>query len=115
MRWGVSGLPREVYMRTKPNGFIYVAVVAVLAAPAFSGGGISGKTIFKQKCQSCHTGKEKGGRLGPELTNVGRKRDEQYIVNKLRSPQKTNPETVMPTFKDLMPQEFEAVADYLRG
>lgn len=102
-------------MRNKANGLIYVAVAAVLAAPAFSAGGMSGETIFKQKCKACHVVKGEGGKLGPELTKVSQKRDENYIVTKLKAPEKTNPDTVMPSFEDLSGDEFTSIVEYLKS
>jgi len=101
-------------MKRKVNRLIYVCVAAVLAAPAFSLGGVSGETIFKQKCKACHIINGQGGKLGPELTKVSQKRDENYLVTKLKNPEKTNPDTVMPSFEDLSKEEMQAVVDYLK-
>lgn len=100
--------------RKDANSLVYVAVAAVLAAPAFSLGGTSGEVLFKQKCKACHIVKGEGGKLGPELTKVFQKRDETYILTKLKTPEKTNPDTVMPSFEDLSQDEMKSLVDFLK-
>jgi len=67
----------------------------------------------QQKCLECHTINGKGGAVGPNLSNVGSRRSRDYIIQQLKDPKSHNPDTQMPSFKDLPEQDLKDVADYL--
>jgi mono/diheme cytochrome c family protein len=70
--------------------------------------------IEQYKCRDCHTFKGKGGSVGPNLTNVGGRRDRQYIYQQIQDPRSHNPNTAMPSFGDRMSeQDLNVLADYL--
>ena len=63
-------------------------------------------------CLGCHRLDGEGGRVGPELTGVGERRDASYVLAMLRDPQATVPGTAMP--RTPMPEEtLLLVAGYL--
>jgi len=73
-----------------------------------------GKKIFqREKCVDCHTINGKGGAVGPNLTNVGNRRSREYITEQLKDPKSHNPNTQMPSFKDLPEQDFKDLVAYL--
>jgi cytochrome c oxidase cbb3-type subunit 3 len=47
-----------------------------------------GESLFfgTARCSSCHMVSGRGGRLGPELSNVGSARSRAYIVESIREP-----------------------------
>ncbi|OGO32330.1 MAG: hypothetical protein A2Z29_02495 [Chloroflexi bacterium RBG_16_56_11] len=50
-----------------------------------------GKTIFESKCNACHS-LGGGRRIGPDLKDVTLKRDEAWLLQKIASPDKLDPE-----------------------
>ena len=70
--------------------------------------------IEHYKCRDCHTLKGKGGSAAPNLTNVGSRRDREYIHQQIKDPRSHNPNTAMPSFGDRMSeQDLNVLADYL--
>lgn len=67
------------------------AATTVAFKPYLPGDPEKGKEIFfnpnsKTPCAKCHTVGDKGGKVGPELTNVAGTRDIQYIVESVLEP-----------------------------
>jgi mono/diheme cytochrome c family protein len=63
-------------------------------------------------CLGCHQLDGEGGRIGPDLTGVGERREASYVLAMLRDPQGTVPGTAMP--RTPMPEEtLLLVAGYL--
>lgn len=82
------------------------------------------KQLVKDKgCRACHTINNRGGTIGPDLTNVGDKAPEQYDFSRLngqktafawhvahlKEPKALSPETVMPNF-GLTTKQAQALA-----
>jgi len=44
------------------------------------------KIFYAVGCIGCHTVKGVGGRVGPELTDIGRRRDAAYIRQSIEDP-----------------------------
>jgi cytochrome c2 len=87
-------------------GFIVAAVVAFSAAPVASGAPagpgdpVKGKVVYAaQKCSVCHKIGTTGGKLGPELTMVGTKRDAAWLAKYLPNPKAVDPKNKMPVTK----------------
>lgn len=75
-----------------------------------------GAQLFKsENCIACHAIGGKGGGVGPNLSEVGRRRSREYIVKQIKDPKSHNPNSAMPSFKHLSEQDIEALADYLAG
>jgi mono/diheme cytochrome c family protein len=65
-------------------------------------------------CLGCHSLNGVGGKLAPDLTTVGERRDAPYIARVIADPQGTVPGTLMPHTP--MPAEWRAlVVKYLNG
>src|SRR4051794_16697380 len=73
-----------------------------------------GEEIFKQKCAMCHAIKGKGGSVGPELTKVSSRLKEGDLKAKLDNPKKSNPSSMMPSFKTLPKTDMDALTGYLK-
>jgi mono/diheme cytochrome c family protein len=72
--------------------------------------------IEEHKCLECHMLKGKGGAVGPSLTNVGGRRDREYIYQQIKDPKSHNPRTAMPSFGDrLSEQDLDILTDFLAG
>lgn len=60
----------------------------------------------------CHTLEGVGGKIGPDLSDVGNKRAAEWIKAFLKDPKSVIPDTKQPPFKGT-DDELEAVVTYL--
>lgn len=75
---------------------------------------ISGKTLFGDYgCDGCHTIAGQGDAIGPELTRVGAKLQDDYLYHLLKNPQSIIPGTVMKDAR-LDDIDVEDLVAYLR-
>lgn len=75
-----------------------------------------GEAIFKaQGCLACHMLGGVGGKIGPDLSRVGSRRDKEWIEEQLRNPKSHNPSSIMPSYAKLPEKDREDLADYLSG
>jgi cbb3-type cytochrome oxidase cytochrome c subunit len=73
-----------------------------------------GEAIYKaQGCSACHRIGGVGGTIGPDLSDVGRKRDKAWIVQQLIDPKAHDPKSIMPSFAKLQQKDREDLAEYL--
>jgi quinol---cytochrome c reductase cytochrome c subunit, bacillus type len=67
------------------------------------------KAVAQSGCEACHKIGENGNSgPGPELTHIGSRIPRQGIARTL-----VNPTAPMPSFKNLPPQKFEAIVEFL--
>jgi mono/diheme cytochrome c family protein len=72
-----------------------------------------GEAAFKRNgCYGCHIIGKFGTPIGPELSAVGRKYPQEYLVRWLRDPAQQRPSAHMPTL-ELTEQDIAALAAYL--
>ena len=72
-----------------------------------------GQRLFAQKgCIGCHSVGGKGGKVGPPLDDVTKRRAPDWIVKHFRDPASVSPETVMPKYNFTEP-EIRALAAFL--
>ena len=60
---------------------------------------VKGKQVFLQsnpKCSLCHMVGASGGKFGPDLSAIGKKRDAAWLAKYLPNPKFENPENKMP-------------------
>jgi nitric oxide reductase subunit C len=75
-----------------------------------------GEEVYKaQGCSACHTLAGVGGKVGPDLSHVGDKRDKAWIEAQLRDPKVHNPASIMPSFSKLSEKDIDDLANYLAG
>lgn len=73
------------------------------------------RLFFERACYTCHAiAGTSYGSIGPELTNVGRKRRHDYIRHKIEDPRATNPTSTMPK-QDLAPEQVLALTAFLKA
>lgn len=94
-----------------------VALVMWMAPSRLAGQGdvAKGKTLYDtspNKCPTCHKIAGKGGKLAPDLSNVGNRHDEGWLVKYLPNPRSINPKNVMPPVK-LGDADMKALIAYL--
>lgn len=69
---------------------------------------------YAEVCVACHRMSGEGGTVGPDLTHVGRRRDEASLRMLIADPLTAYPDSEMPPFKDtLTPEQIATLARYL--
>jgi putative heme-binding domain-containing protein len=92
IRNGIPGAMPAVAI-TDDQAWQLVAFVKKLGSAGMSekatGDPVAGKAIFdgKGKCRTCHSVGLEGGTVGPDLTDVGRRRDIAYLTESLVTPE----------------------------
>ena len=70
--------------------------------------------VYARHCIGCHVIDGKGGKDGPELSDIGRKHDLSALRLWIADPEAVNPDAEMPAFKNrLTPDQLDAIAGYL--
>lgn len=72
------------------------------------------KVYIEKKCAMCHKIEGVGGKIGPDLSGVGSRRDTQWIKGFLKDPKSVKPEAKQPPFKGT-DEELDALVAYLMG
>lgn len=73
----------------------------------------AGKKIYSEmKCPMCHKMDGVGGKIGPELSGVGSRKDAEWIKGFLKDPKSVIPDTKQPPFKGT-DEQLEAIVTYL--
>ena len=97
--------------------FIGTGVVSRAGAPAAPGDPAKGKLLFKrEKCDVCHRIGDSGGKLAPDLTNVGTRRNAAWLAKFLPNPTQTDPNkkyAVKMTPPNVKGQELDDLIAYL--
>lgn len=73
----------------------------------------SGEAVFQGECVKCHRMHGKGGKKGPELTEVFNKRDEQYVRTYVTNPRFLKADGTMPPAK-ISDHEMDLIVQYLK-
>ncbi len=101
-----------------PKQMIQANCVQCHVEPGWQGAPLvnAGRRLFYERaCYTCHTiGGLSYGSIGPELTEVGRKRRADYITGKIQDPRATNPISTMPR-QDLTGEQVLALATFLKS
>jgi putative heme-binding domain-containing protein len=72
-----------------------------------------GKQFYEEKkCGLCHAVSGKGGKLGPDLSEEGGKRDRDWLMKFLKNPKEVVPGAKMPSVKG-SDEEISSLTDYL--
>jgi cytochrome c2 len=64
-----------------------------------TGDPVKGKQVYlnsNPKCSACHSVGASGGKFGPDLTAIGKKRDAAWLAKYLANPQFEDPANKMP-------------------
>lgn len=73
----------------------------------------AGKKVYSEmKCAMCHKMEGVGGKIGPELSGVGSRKDAQWIKGFLKDPKSVIPDTKQPPFKGT-DEQLDALVAYL--
>ena len=100
---------------------ILIIGIAILMGSAMSGslaqaqeGSVDkGKELFSaKKCGLCHTVDGSGGKKGGDLSDVGDKKDAEWLTKYMKDPKSLMPEAKMPAFKG-SDEELQDLVAYL--
>jgi len=95
-------------------GLAFVATATVpqaATAPQRPGDAAKGQKIYlDQKCNLCHKVGATGGKLGPDLSAVGAKRDAAWLGRYLVNPKVIDPKNKMPAVKVKGPDLDDLIA-----
>jgi nitric oxide reductase subunit C len=73
-----------------------------------------GKKAYEQnRCDLCHKIGEKGGTVGPNLTNIGSQKDPLWLEQQIRDPKSHKPDAQMPANPQIPEGELHALVGYL--
>jgi nitric oxide reductase subunit C len=76
----------------------------------------TGEAVYKaQGCSACHTIAGVGGKVGPDLSTIGKIRNKQWIEVQLKTPKAHDPKSIMPSFSKLSDKDLDDLAHYLAG
>lgn len=83
---------------------------ALRDAPPFA---VQGALVYQRhNCGVCHQVNGVGGKLGPPLNALNRRRTAEWVEGHFREPQKFSPGTIMPPYR-FTPEEMKAMVAYL--
>ncbi len=72
--------------------------------------------LFKNNCMSCHSVKNVGGNIGPDLSapnNILSRWERKELINFIKDPTKLRPNTKMPASRYLNDADLDKIIDYL--
>ena len=75
-----------------------------------------GEKLFyskRYKCITCHTVSGRGGEIGPDLTHVASDHDRDWLLRYIPDARRFKPDTRMPPFPDMPPEDLRTIADWL--
>jgi mono/diheme cytochrome c family protein len=82
---------------------------------AASGSAANGQKLYaSQGCATCHKIGGKGGKIGPDLSKEGTKRDAQWLVAFMKNPRSKVPKGSMPAVQ-AKAMELQDLAAYMRS
>jgi ubiquinol-cytochrome c reductase cytochrome b subunit len=76
-----------------------------------------GESLFSsESCIGCHTVDGKGGKVGPNLSDIGNEgKSDKWLTVQIKDPKSHDPDTIMPSFSSLSAQKIEALVAYLHS
>ena len=70
------------------------------------------KLYIEMNCYYCHKIKGEGGDGAPDLTGVGARHDEDWLIKHFDTPRSISPHSFMHDYK-LTPEEIKALTDFM--
>lgn len=74
-----------------------------------------GESLVKRyQCTGCHQINGKGGKLGPELNGVIKRKGKSFVIKKIKNPRFDNPASAMPQFP-ISRKQVKAIVEYMES
>jgi len=104
-------------MKTIAAACILCILIAIAFAVIKSRGPAPDEALLfrKERCIYCHRFKGQGATIGPDLTDVTRRRSDDWIRDQIREPHSHNRESGMPSHEYLSREEINALLKYLKS
>ena len=75
-----------------------------------------GAILFeRERCIYCHSFKGHGAHVGPDLTDIAKRRGDDWIRDQIRNPRLHNPSPGMPGHEHLSRRQIDALIRYLKS
>ena len=75
-----------------------------------------GEILFeKERCIYCHSFKGKGAHIGPDLTDIAKRRSDEWIRDQIRNPKLHYPNPGMPGHESLSRKQINTIIKYLKS
>ena len=97
------------------TAILAIALLTLSAGPGHADETVARSLLVSQGCKGCHVFDGEGGNLGPSLDKVGKRLNAYQIEQKLLTPRKTNPGSVMPSFGHLTDEQLLALVNFLKN
>ena len=103
----------KIITRVGWMGLVLLGMMVYGVAPAVGSGLEEGKKLYEERrCGMCHAIGGQGGKVGPDLSDVGTKRDGDWLKKFLKDPKGTGTGAKMMPVK-ATEQELSALVEYL--
>lgn len=76
----------------------------------------AGKKVYENNgCKACHAIGGAGGKTGPDLSKVGKKRKPDWLTTQIRDPKKNGHDSIMPSYGEdkINAKDLKALVAYL--
>jgi cytochrome c2 len=104
---------RHILIATLGIAILMGSVLSGRVVMGAEGSAEKGKEVYDaKKCGLCHTVDGSGGKRGGDLSDVGDKRDAEWLTKYLKDPKALLPEAKMPVFKG-SDEELQDLVAYL--
>ena len=98
------------------QGILFRTGVILTVTLFLIGCSVDGALVFRKKgCINCHRFKGGGGSICPDLTEVTKRRSDDWIRQQIKDSGVNNPDSTMPDFGHLSEKEIQALIDYLKS
>ncbi|HXX81663.1 MAG TPA: c-type cytochrome [Thermodesulfovibrionales bacterium] len=92
-----------------------ICILALIITGCASNTPKGAKLFVSERCIYCHTFKGQGAKIGPELTDVTKRRSDDWIRDQIRNPKLHNPQPGMPGHEYLSAKEINAIIKFLKS
>jgi cbb3-type cytochrome oxidase cytochrome c subunit len=100
-------------MERKRLSLILTVLIGVILAFVVASKPNGAKLFSEYGCINCHTFKNRGGKVGPDLSDLFERHNKEWVRKQIINPRIHNPKSIMPTHSYLKNGEIEAIIDYL--
>jgi cytochrome c2 len=100
-------------MKGMVAGLVFLGMAIGGPLPASGSETEKGKKVYEERrCGLCHAIAGQGGKIGPDLSNVGNQRDREWLMKFIKDPKGTMPGAKMLPVK-AAEEEIAALAAYM--